>query len=61
MYYICTIITKQLENMTNSQLHNKINLRARMIESEYTRQLKENGYIARENTGIFVSILLKNV
>ena len=47
--------------MTNSQLHHKINLRARMIESEYTRQLRDNGYISKVNTGMFVSILLKNV
>lgn len=47
--------------MKNSKLHNKINLRARMIESETQRQLRENGYVNKHNVGQFVSILLKYV
>jgi hypothetical protein len=47
--------------MTNSKLHNKINLRAMMIEAETIRQLRDNNGRRVANVGILVSLILKSV
>ena len=47
--------------MTNSKLHNKINLRAMMQEAETIRQLRDNNGRRVANVGILVSLILKSV